>query len=455
MVLPLAADNRLENSVMYASSDTSKAVVDEYGKIAGKSAGSALITATAKGGADAVVKVEVSSIIGISTGISFNSSTINMKLGSTHKLTPNIEPYGTASKNVIYKSGKPDIVSVSHDGRLKALFSGSAVIKAVMEDCGKSVEVQVLVSKGAVLEGISFPTGQLILYEGKDEMIELNIMPKNAEYKSVTFVSNNIKAVKVQKVMKNTVLLKAVEQGFKTDVTAVIDDCIFGEEDPRCTSDISIYTLNNNPTVPLEKLSVVFPYDYSDLRGTYSITLMKGDVISPLSAVVFTPSNTTERDLKVTIENIDKDVLEVDSKDNCIIKAENYGKAKLTISSPSKNVKPVELYISVNATGLDYNFLPVNQVYAVNILDKKVLQNALSKVTLVPVEVKVSLKYKGFGYHIKDYRVESSNRDIIDIIDNRYIIAKNKGNAVITVISSDVKGNNGKGAKDIVEIEVR
>lgn len=76
--------------------------------------------------------------------IRFEEEEINLRLGRSYSLDPEITPHMATDKTLTYKSSKPHVVSVSEYGKIKGLKTGSAIITVEARDgSGKKAKIRV------------------------------------------------------------------------------------------------------------------------------------------------------------------------------------------------------------------------------------------------------------------------------------------------------------------------
>lgn len=76
--------------------------------------------------------------------IKFEEDDLTLRLGRSYSLDPEILPHTATDKSVTYRSSKPQVVSVSEQGKLKALKTGTAVITVESQDgSGKRAKLRV------------------------------------------------------------------------------------------------------------------------------------------------------------------------------------------------------------------------------------------------------------------------------------------------------------------------
>ncbi len=129
-------------------------------------------------------------------------SRLSMKKGSKYRLKTEILPKAAKNKKVIYRSGKPSVVSVSSQGVMTAKKAGTARVTVRATDGSKKmarIQVKVL-KKLKKVSKVTLNTGKVTLYvngtggtDGNAGQCKLlaKILPKSATEKKVVFQSSD------------------------------------------------------------------------------------------------------------------------------------------------------------------------------------------------------------------------------------------------------------------------
>jgi uncharacterized protein YjdB len=125
-------DNATNKNVIWSSSNSAIASVDENGIVCAKGKGSCYITVkTSDGGYTATCRISVTdaSDDDISdSGISLNRLFIFVETGKTEKLEAKVLPRYALDKTVLWESSDENVASVTSDGAVSGLKEGFAVI---------------------------------------------------------------------------------------------------------------------------------------------------------------------------------------------------------------------------------------------------------------------------------------------------------------------------------------
>lgn len=145
-VIPVNASYK---KLFWTSSNPSVAAVADDGTITGLKAGTADISVTAGDGPTAVCRITVNAEPPVAdktevTQITLNRTSVTLETGQSLTLTANILPVNATNKTVIWKSGNPEIVSVTGNGTIKGQKAGTAIITASSNN-GKTASCTVTV----------------------------------------------------------------------------------------------------------------------------------------------------------------------------------------------------------------------------------------------------------------------------------------------------------------------
>lgn len=129
-------------SISWSSSNNSVASVSG-GTVTGKSAGSATITATAKGKrASCTVNVTLKKVPVSNIGLGYNSMALIP--GRSFGFSPSVSPENATNKQITWKSSNNDVVSVTDTGIVYAHNQGSAIVTATADGVSRSCTITVV-----------------------------------------------------------------------------------------------------------------------------------------------------------------------------------------------------------------------------------------------------------------------------------------------------------------------
>ena len=145
-----------DKSVTWSSNDESVATVNEKGVVTGIKPGSAVITAKANDGSEALDSVEIKveedkpAVIMV-TKIKLSGNT-TLAAGSSTKITAKVSPEDATDKGIGWISSNPDVASVDPDGTVTGNKSGEAeIIAEALDGSGVKGSIKIKVTKADTL----------------------------------------------------------------------------------------------------------------------------------------------------------------------------------------------------------------------------------------------------------------------------------------------------------------
>lgn len=146
LILPELASNK---SVTYTSQDEAICTVDEKGNVTGVSIGPcSIVVKTMDGAKTAMLNVIVTA--DNVTGVTLPYSELTLVVGASQALVPTVEPYAALNKNVTYASDNESVVTVTPNGKLRAISLGTANVTVTTVDGGFTAVCTVNVINGAL-----------------------------------------------------------------------------------------------------------------------------------------------------------------------------------------------------------------------------------------------------------------------------------------------------------------
>lgn len=461
--LTILPENMTAENITYQISNTGIASVDKNGAVTGIKAGETVLTASYKS-----LKTSIKIIVAATTvsveNIILECGNISLYQGQTHQLNPQVLPPNASNKNVFYTTDNKDVATVYPNGLITAQNAGNATITAETEDGKKQASCSVIVNEThAQLESIS--VDDVILENGTSKFIQVKITPENAKFSNLKVQQPN-DSVTITNADRTLLLVTAKKQGYFSRINIEAENCE-PAENTSCSKTFDIYTYDNNTASLPEYLELAEPYNMVMPDGENFKIYMnfeKGDKFNPLSAVNYIPFNSV----------IDKELIAVNtpevagngqviyySKEDGLIHAQGTGEAMVEIevlrnTDDEYYIAPVKIPVIVASDESQipyyYKICPAKSIVIDN---KQDLKNNLilgSK----PVFVYATVTHQAdcsFG-KVDAYKIETSDKNIVDIIDG-YAYAKKAGKAVITVTSNSVYTLDNKPVKASVEIEVK
>lgn len=267
-VLP---DNATNKNVTWESSDSRVATVDENGKVTAVKQGTATITATTEDGkytATCTVKVSPAPVAANDVTLTPDKTTLNV--GEKQTLTATVLPADATNKNVTWVSSDTSVATVEN-GVVTAIGKGTATITVTTADGNHTATCEVTVK--IPVSSVTLNPTSTALVVGDTKQLTAKVAPANADDSTVTWKSGNTNVATVDQNGNVT----AVGVG-STIITATA-----GGKSATCK-----ITVTAKP-VPIERIAL------SNAEVSVGRTIQ----LEP----VFTPANTTQRDLKWSSSN--------------------------------------------------------------------------------------------------------------------------------------------------------
>ena len=189
--VPSYASNQ---TVKWTSSDSTIASVNTAGVVAGKKAGTCVITCTST--ADPSIKAECTLTVNVAvTGVKLSNTSLSLDAGAVYMLTPTISPENATDTSVRWTSSNPAVATVNENGRVAAVAGGSCVITCTTVNGNKSATCTVQVFEG--VSGVAFTEPSVTLYTSQTYQLQANVRPATATDKAVTWATSNPSVVTV------------------------------------------------------------------------------------------------------------------------------------------------------------------------------------------------------------------------------------------------------------------
>ena len=388
----VAPENATNKSVIWTSSDSSVASVDQDGNVKALKAGTATITATTEDGSKtASCKVTVKDSVIAATGVKLSETSLNLNKDESRTLTATVEPANATNKKVTWTSSNEKIARVDQNGTIKALAAGTAEITVTTEDGSHTAKCTVNVTEHqttVTVTDVKLDKSSLELKKGEKGALTATVLPEDATNKSVTWTSSDEKVATVDQNGN----VKAVSEG-TADITVTTAD---GSKKATCK------VVVKDPTVSVENVKL----------NESSLTLRKDD--SKILTATVLPQNATNKN--VTWESTDKTVVSVEK--NGMIKGLKAGKATIivkTVDGEKTAECVVEVTIPVTGVTISADTLTLNKN------ETKAL-----KATVLPEDA----TNKGVTW-------KSSNTSVATVDPNGNVKALKAGKTTITVTTKD------------------
>lgn len=165
------------------------------------------------------------------SSVSLNENTLNLLIDDTYTLQATVLPENASDKSVSWLSSDESVVSVNN-GILTALKEGDATITAYV-DVNKNgkhdlneksantlvkVTTSIVVPEPILVEKVTINAASISVQEGSDKIVYATVLPTDASYKTITWLSSNTSIATV-----NTGKVLGVKPGTVT-ITAYVDE---------------------------------------------------------------------------------------------------------------------------------------------------------------------------------------------------------------------------------------
>ena len=200
----VAPEDATEKSLVWSSSNTGVASVDENGLVTPLAPGETDITVTTvDGGYTAVCKVTVVQPV---LSITLNETSININPNMTFELVAQINPSNATNQELEWKSSDESVSVVDQYGVVRGVDAGvdgrEATITVTSKDSGVSATCVVRVTKDVV--GVTLDCTYKWLVAGNSFQLAASVIPADATNKNVTWSSSDTNVATVDQTGKVT-----------------------------------------------------------------------------------------------------------------------------------------------------------------------------------------------------------------------------------------------------------
>lgn len=396
--------NATENDLIFTSSDSSVATVNQSGVIQGLKEGNAIITVSSsnglakdttyvsvyKKGASTVVDGEPIKTDNYPKSLTVSPQSLNLKLGGSSQLIASVLPE-KSNNQISWSSTNSRVATVDSNGLVSAVGMGSATIIArTINDI--TYNVNVLVGNySKELRSILVTTNYITLAVSNSKQLAVAFTPSDASNKNVFWTSSNPSVATVDKYG----VVKAISPG-STIIKATSEDGGYTD-----TATIEVVNYDNI----IEEKSIAFD------SSSYTVGIGSTKSLIP----IITPSNATFK--SVRFESSNPNIATVD--ENGVVRGLKEGTVSITATTNRNRLKATTTIIVkyINATSVKVNTTNVN-------LGKN------ETFTLVATVLPSDATNKKVSYSV-------SNSNIATIDANGIITGKNTGTTTITITPSE------------------
>ena len=153
--------------------------------------------------------------------ITFDPASLTLNVGGTATIKVTVNPANATDNKPVWSTSAASVATVDQNGKVTAVGSGTADIKATAG--GKTAVCKVTVRSAEVkVTGITISAANKNIMAGKKTTVNAVVKPANATNKAVTFKSLNTKLATVNN--KGVVTTKKAGAGKKVTITATAND---------------------------------------------------------------------------------------------------------------------------------------------------------------------------------------------------------------------------------------
>lgn len=227
LVLPEDASDK---TVLWSSSDTNVATVNENGMVTAVNSGSATILCkSADSGETSMCNVTVYQPV---TGVTISNESMTVRKGQEFWLNATCQPENAMNKLIIWSSSDTSIATVDKNGKVTAVDPGDCVITATSQDSGVTARCSLTVTQP--ITGISLNTNAKTILAGEKFVIIPTIEPLDADNKNVTYTSSDTSVATVDsdgivtgvRGGKTVIIVKTEERGLIASCLVTVQEFV-------------------------------------------------------------------------------------------------------------------------------------------------------------------------------------------------------------------------------------
>ena len=272
--------NATDAELFWESSDTKVAVVDETGKVTAKGAGVTFIIARTKAGGMSYVKVTVKEPV---KGLILNFTEKTIYVRDTFELKVSLTPSEASNQQVEWKSSNTNVATVSENGIVTGVASGTAIITCTTKEGGFTASCFVVVRERLTDMKLNYDEYRLSL--GKTFTLTVMVDGKPITDQQFKWTSSNSDVASVNKNGKVTgnKLGKAVITAYALDGSGGYASCEVEVVRPvtRITLNKNYLTMTIGQTVQLkakvEPSNATYKTPYWTVEGAGDVVYVDDD----------------------------------------------------------------------------------------------------------------------------------------------------------------------------------
>lgn len=196
-LIKISPMNATEDKLIFSSEDETIATVDENGIVTGVNGGKVKITITSAEKTDkpktTFINMTVNQPV---SSIKIDQSTFKVGKGAKQNLTYTVQPETATSQLVTWTSSDPKIASVTANGTVTGIKSGTATITCTAKD-GSGISASANIEVITAVSSITISPKTIAIYEGSKTTLSRDVKPVDATEKTLKWSSSNINIVSV------------------------------------------------------------------------------------------------------------------------------------------------------------------------------------------------------------------------------------------------------------------
>ncbi len=236
--------SEVASKLVWKSSNSSVASVDQKGNVMGISTGECYVTATDRKGA---VKSYTVKVVQPVTSVKLNTNKISWSVGKSGHFYPTVGPQQATNTNVTYTSSNTSVATVTSKGLLTAVAPGTCTIVCRSEDNQSKYDTCTVTVKSSVaVENVDVKIGSAYLKIGDKKVLTNTVTPANATSKKLAWSSTDPKVATVDSIgmvtAKSAGKCKIIAKA--TDGSGKYDSCTIVVRQPVTSLSLSESDIN-------------------------------------------------------------------------------------------------------------------------------------------------------------------------------------------------------------------
>ena len=227
LVATISPSDSSNPNVIWKSEDESIATVTNNGVVNAIKGGITTITAKSEDGGftascQIIVNIAVSNLI-------LSEQTVTLEKGTNTTLIATISPSDSSNPNILWKSEDESIATVTNNGAVSAIKTGTTTITAITEDGGFTASCQIIVKVDVT--GLEISETSLSLTKGLQKQLSVSFFPIDATNRDITWTSSDSNIVSVD----GNGLVKALKVG-KASIIVISES---GSKEAKCDIEVT------------------------------------------------------------------------------------------------------------------------------------------------------------------------------------------------------------------------